>query len=178
MAQLKGLGHLPHQGIRDHPQGLHEMLAESLDVFPVLHFILIIEGEEGLAVGVSRVPELKGQPTPARELLLHPHKRQLCKIGPLGGRLRHVILWRYGSPGPIWGINHLDVRLSLPLVRRRVVDGEIDHSWSRLLGWDWPPISWCLRLHIGRWHGHLPFRLAHQLPRLIQLTSLRSRLWL
>jgi hypothetical protein len=36
------------------------MLAESLDVFPVLHFIPIVEGKEGLGVGVSRVPELKG----------------------------------------------------------------------------------------------------------------------
>jgi hypothetical protein len=68
------------------------MLAESLDVFPVLHFIPIIEGEEGLGVGVSHILELKGRPTLARELLLRPHKRQLCKIGPLGGRLRHVVL--------------------------------------------------------------------------------------
>jgi hypothetical protein len=51
------------------------MLAESLNVFTVLHFILIVEGKEGLGVGVSRVPELKGRPTPVRELLLHPHKR-------------------------------------------------------------------------------------------------------
>jgi hypothetical protein len=104
------------------------MLAETLDVLPVLHFILIIEGEEGLGVGVGRIPKLKGRPTPTRELLLRPHKRQLRKIRPLGGRLRHVVLWRYGSLGLIRGIDHLDVRLLLPLVRRRVVDGEIDHS--------------------------------------------------
>jgi hypothetical protein len=51
------------------------MLAESLDVLLVLHFILIVEGEEGLGVGVGRIPELKGRPTPTRELLLRPHKR-------------------------------------------------------------------------------------------------------
>jgi hypothetical protein len=46
------------------------MLVESLDVLPVLHFILIIEDEEGLSVGISRIPELKDRPTLTWELLL------------------------------------------------------------------------------------------------------------
>jgi DNA-binding cell septation regulator SpoVG len=33
---------------------------ESLDVLLVLHFILVIKGEEGLGVGVSHVPKLEG----------------------------------------------------------------------------------------------------------------------
>jgi hypothetical protein len=53
----------------------HGVLAEPLDVLPVLHFIFIIEGEEGLGVEVSRIPELKGRLTLARELLLRSHKR-------------------------------------------------------------------------------------------------------
>jgi hypothetical protein len=36
------------------------MLAEPLDVLLVLYFIFIIKGEEGLGVGVSRIPELEG----------------------------------------------------------------------------------------------------------------------
>jgi hypothetical protein len=31
---------------------------ESLDELPVLHLVLVIEGEEGLNAGVRRVPEL------------------------------------------------------------------------------------------------------------------------
>jgi hypothetical protein len=74
MAHLKGLQHLPHQGVHNHSQGLHGVLTESLDVLPVLHFILVIKGKEGLGVGVSRVPELEGRPTLVRELLLRPCK--------------------------------------------------------------------------------------------------------
>jgi hypothetical protein len=51
------------------------VLAEPLDVLPVLHFIFIIEGEEGIGVEVSRIPELEGRLTLARELLLRSHKR-------------------------------------------------------------------------------------------------------
>jgi hypothetical protein len=36
------------------------VLAEPLNVLLVLHFVFIVEGEEGLGVGVSRIPELKG----------------------------------------------------------------------------------------------------------------------
>jgi hypothetical protein len=50
------------------------VLAEPLDVLPMLHFVLIIEGEEGLDVGVSRIPELEGRPTLARELYLRSHE--------------------------------------------------------------------------------------------------------
>jgi hypothetical protein len=50
------------------------MLAEPLDVLPVLYFIFIVKGEEGLGVGVSRIPELEGRPTLAWPLLLHSHK--------------------------------------------------------------------------------------------------------
>jgi hypothetical protein len=50
------------------------VLAEPLDVLPVLHFIFIVKGKEGLGVGVSRIPELEGRPTLARELLLCSHK--------------------------------------------------------------------------------------------------------
>jgi hypothetical protein len=32
------------------------VLVEPLDVLPVLHFVFIIEGEEGLSIGVSRIP--------------------------------------------------------------------------------------------------------------------------
>jgi hypothetical protein len=39
------------------------------------------------------------------------------------------------STGPIRGINHFDVRLLLPLVRRRVIDGKVDYSQNRPLGW-------------------------------------------
>jgi hypothetical protein len=46
------------------------MLVESLDVLIVLHFILVVEGEEGPGVGIGRIPELKGRPTPMWELLL------------------------------------------------------------------------------------------------------------
>jgi hypothetical protein len=46
------------------------MSAESLDVLLVLHFILVVEGEEGPGIGVGRIPEHKGRLTPTRELLL------------------------------------------------------------------------------------------------------------
>jgi DNA-binding cell septation regulator SpoVG len=36
------------------------VLVEPLDVLLVLHFILVIEGEEGLGVGIGRIPELEG----------------------------------------------------------------------------------------------------------------------
>jgi hypothetical protein len=36
------------------------VLAEPLDVLLVLHFVLIIEGKEGLSVGIGRIPELEG----------------------------------------------------------------------------------------------------------------------
>jgi hypothetical protein len=54
---------------------------EPLNILLVLHFIFIIEGKEGLGVGVSRIPELEGRLTLAWELLLHSHKHQLHKIG-------------------------------------------------------------------------------------------------
>jgi hypothetical protein len=106
---------------------------EPLDVLPVLHFILVIKGEEGLGVGVRDIPELEGRSTLAWELLLHPCKHQPCKIGPPGRRLGHIIPRCYGSTRPIQGIDHLDVLL-LPLVGRRVIDGEIDYNRSRPLG--------------------------------------------
>jgi hypothetical protein len=59
-AHLKSLRHTPHQGICDHAQRLHEVLTESLDELSVLHFVLVIEGEEGLGAGVRCVPELEG----------------------------------------------------------------------------------------------------------------------
>jgi hypothetical protein len=57
------------------------VLAESLDVLPVLHLILVVEDEEGLGVGIGRVPELDGRETLAWEFLLRPHERQLCEVG-------------------------------------------------------------------------------------------------
>jgi hypothetical protein len=51
------------------------VLTEPLDVLLVLYFIFVIEGKEGLGVGVSRIPELEGRPTLARELLLRSHER-------------------------------------------------------------------------------------------------------
>jgi hypothetical protein len=51
------------------------VLTESLDELLVLHFVLVIEGKEGLGARVRRVPELERRPTLARELLLHPYKR-------------------------------------------------------------------------------------------------------
>jgi hypothetical protein len=107
---------------------------ESLDELLVLHFVLVVEGEEGLSTGVRRVPELESRQTLARELLLCPYKRQPCVIRPPGRHLGQVIPWCRESAGPIWGIDHLDVCLLLPLVRRRVVDGKIDHSQNRPLG--------------------------------------------
>jgi hypothetical protein len=68
------------------------VLVESLDVFLVLHIVFIIEGEEGLSVRVSRIPELEGRPTPARELSLHSHECQLYKVGPSTRRLRCVTI--------------------------------------------------------------------------------------
>jgi hypothetical protein len=50
------------------------VLTESLNELLVLHFILIIKGEEGLGVGVRRIPELKGRPILAWELLLRTCK--------------------------------------------------------------------------------------------------------
>jgi hypothetical protein len=47
---------------------------ESLDELPVLHFILVIKGEEGLGIRVRRIPELEGRPTLVWELLLRPCK--------------------------------------------------------------------------------------------------------
>jgi hypothetical protein len=40
------------------------VLTEPFDVLLVLHFVFIVEGEEGLGIGVSRIPELEGRPTP------------------------------------------------------------------------------------------------------------------
>jgi DNA-binding cell septation regulator SpoVG len=37
---------------------LQGVLTESLDELLVLHLVLVVEGEEGLSVGVRRVPEL------------------------------------------------------------------------------------------------------------------------
>jgi hypothetical protein len=51
------------------------VLAEPLDVLLVLHFVFIVEGKEGLGVGISHIPELKGRPTLAWELLVHSHER-------------------------------------------------------------------------------------------------------
>jgi hypothetical protein len=64
---------------------------ESLDELPVLHFILVIEGEEGLGTRVRCIPEFEGRPTLARELLLRPYKRQPCVIGPPGRCLGQAI---------------------------------------------------------------------------------------
>jgi hypothetical protein len=68
------------------------VLVEPFDVLPVLHFIFIIEGEEGLGVKVSRIPELEGRPTLARELFLRSHQRQLCEVGPPTRHVRYVIV--------------------------------------------------------------------------------------
>jgi hypothetical protein len=48
---------------------------KSLDELLVLHFVLVVEGEEGLGARVRCIPEFEGRPTPSRELLLHPYKR-------------------------------------------------------------------------------------------------------
>jgi hypothetical protein len=146
------------------------VLTESLDILSVLHFILVIKGEEGLGVGVRRIPELEGRSTPAWELLLRPCKHQPREIGPPCRCLGHVIPRRYGSPKPIRGIDHLDVRLLLPLVGRRVIDGEINHSRSRPLGRGWPLVYWCHRLHL--WLVLLRLR-SRLLPRWLQLRLLR-----
>jgi hypothetical protein len=65
---------------------------ESLNVFPVLHIVFVIEGEEGLGIRLSRIPELEGRPTLARELSLHSHERQLYEVGPPTRRLRCVTI--------------------------------------------------------------------------------------
>jgi hypothetical protein len=104
------------------------VLTESLDELLVLHFVLVVEGEEGLGAGVRRVPELEGRPTPARELLLCPYKRQPCVVGPPGRRLGQVIPQRHRSIRPIRGTDHLDVRPLLPLVRRRVIESKVNYS--------------------------------------------------
>jgi hypothetical protein len=128
LAHLKSLRHTPHQGIYDHAQRLHGVLTKSLDKLPVLHFILVVEGEEGLSARVRRVPELEGRSTLARELLLRLNKCQPCEVRPPSRRLDQVIPQRRRSIGPIRGIDRLDVRLLLPLVRRRVIDGKVDYS--------------------------------------------------
>jgi hypothetical protein len=64
---------------------------ESLNELPVLHFVLVVEGEEGLDAGVRWVPELEGRPTLAWELLLRPYKRQPYEIGPPSRRLSQVV---------------------------------------------------------------------------------------
>jgi hypothetical protein len=51
------------------------VLAEPLDVLLVLHFVFVVEGEEGLNVGVSRILELEGRSTPTWELFLRSHER-------------------------------------------------------------------------------------------------------
>jgi hypothetical protein len=74
---------------------------EPLDILPVLHFIFIVEGEEGLGIGVSRIPELEGQPNLAWELLHRSHKRPLRKVRPPARRLHCVTVWRRESSRPI-----------------------------------------------------------------------------
>jgi hypothetical protein len=183
-AHLESLRHTSHQGICDHAQGLHGVLTESLDELLVLHFIFVVEGEEGLDARVRRVPELEARPTPARELLLRPYKRQPCGVRPPGRRFGQVIPQCRRSTGPIRGIGHLDVHLLLPLVRRRVVDGKVDHSRGRPLGRGWHLDCWRHCLHVGRWRNHPPFRLDRLLRWLVLLRLRlwplrhRSRLWL
>jgi hypothetical protein len=36
------------------------VLAEPLDILPVLYFIFVVEGKEGLGVRISCIPELEG----------------------------------------------------------------------------------------------------------------------
>jgi hypothetical protein len=147
------------QGVRDHPQRLHGVLTEPLGVLLVLHLILVIEDEEGLSVGIRRVPELEGRATLAWELLLRPHERELYEVRPPGGHLCHVTIWRHRGPRLIRGVDHLDVRLLLPLIRWGIVRREVDHGRRRPLGRKWPPASRCLHLSVGRWRGHLPLCL-------------------
>jgi hypothetical protein len=104
------------------------VLTESLNELLVLHFVLVVEGEEGLGARVRHVPELEGRPTLAWELLLRSYKRQPYIVGPLGRHLSQVIPQHRRITGPIRGIDHLDVRLLLPLVRRRVIDSKVDYS--------------------------------------------------
>jgi hypothetical protein len=51
------------------------MLAEPLGVLLVLHLVLVIKDEEGLGVGIGRVPVLERRAILAWEFLLHPHER-------------------------------------------------------------------------------------------------------
>jgi hypothetical protein len=64
---------------------------ESLDELLVLHFVLVVEGEEGLGARVRCVPKLEGRPTSAWELLLRSNKRQPCVIGPPSRCLGQII---------------------------------------------------------------------------------------
>jgi hypothetical protein len=67
------------------------VLSESLEVLLVLHFILVVEGEEGLSAGVGCVPELEDRPALARKLLLRSYKRQPGVVRPPGRRLGQII---------------------------------------------------------------------------------------
>jgi hypothetical protein len=107
----------------------------------VLHFIFIVEGEKGLGVRVSCIPELEGQATPARQLFLRSHERQLREVGPPARRLRCVTVWARRGLGSIRGVDHLSVRLLLPLVRWGVIEREVDHCRCRPLGQESPPLA-------------------------------------
>jgi hypothetical protein len=109
------------------------VLAEPLDVLPVLYLVFVVESEEGLNAGVSRVPKLKGRPILARELFPRSHECQLRKVRPPTRRLHRVIAWCRRGPRSIRGVDHLDLRLLLSLVRRRVIKREVDHGWCRPL---------------------------------------------
>jgi hypothetical protein len=65
---------------------------EPLDVLLVLHFVLIIEGGEGLSVRISCIPELEGRPTLARELFLRSHECPLHEVGPPDRRLHCITI--------------------------------------------------------------------------------------
>jgi hypothetical protein len=158
------------------------VLTESLDEILVLHLVLIVEGKEGLNAGVRRVPKLQGQPTLARKLLLRPYKHQPYVVGPPGRCLGQVIPQCHKSIGPIRGIDRLDVRLLLPLVRRRVIDDKVDHGQGRPLGRGWRLDCRHHHLYDGWWYDYPLFRLDHLLrwPVLLRLRLLprRLRLWM
>jgi hypothetical protein len=55
--------------------------ADALEVFLSVHFIFVVQDEDGLGVGVRGVPELERRPTP-RYLRLCPRYHQRGDVRP------------------------------------------------------------------------------------------------
>jgi hypothetical protein len=141
------------------------VLAEPLDVLLVLHLVLVIEDEEGLGVGIGRVPELEGRATLVWEFLLRPYEHQLCEVGPPADASAMSLFGAAEVLGQSEASTISTFTFCFPLIRWGIIKREVNHGRHRPLGRKCPPASRRLCLHVGRWHGHLPLCLGHWLLR-------------